>query len=94
MKTLNVVPSTNDKEHAAQLLMVRIESCRGQIPSYRSYDFKHTHDGVSITPNTSNHFGFDELDVVNGFCIDHDFTWSVFVAPGSKSPSIEINICK
>lgn len=62
--------------------------------SYMSFDFRHVHDGIALTPKTSNAIGPLEMKILTMFCEQFGYGLCVYVAHGAKSPSVEINICK
>lgn len=95
MKTTIEIPTTLQKENAFNEFVGFMEKHRDHMPSYRNYKFGHSHDGITLTPTTSNHFLSEELAVVTAFCQVSGYSWSVYVEiGGATAPSIEINICK
>jgi hypothetical protein len=95
MKTAIEVPTTSQKEQVFNDLVRWMEFYKeGGSLSYLSFNFRHVHDGIAISPKNGNHVGSLEMKVLGIFCENFGFGLSVFVRPGDNYPSVEINICK
>ena len=100
MTTTNQTPTLTEKQSATLSFQTLVELFQRdlKIPSWISYKFGISHDGIIIWNEHSNSFGFDEIALINEFCNTNAYSFSFF-GRKTTSPSMygsvacEINIC-